>query len=168
MTAKKADTSNAIDLLIEDHKMVKRMFKEYDKNKDTAEAADKEELAGDICDALELHSEIEEQVFYPAAREAIKDDDMLNEAEVEHAAAKDLIEQIRGMDPSDELYDAKITVLSEQIEHHVEEEEKEMFPKVKKAKLDLEALGQQMQDMKDSRAAPPSGGKGAGRPSARQ
>jgi hemerythrin-like domain-containing protein len=168
MTAKNAaDNSNAIDLLTEDHKMVKRMFKEFDKNKESAEATDKEELVGEICDALELHAEIEEQIFYPAARAAIGDDDMMNEAEVEHAAAKDLIEQLRGMDPSDELYDAKVTVLSEQIDHHVEEEEKEMFPKVKKAKLDLEALGEQMQEMKDSRMAPAAPGKRAGRPAAR-
>jgi hemerythrin superfamily protein len=168
MTAKNAaDNSNAIDLLTEDHKMVKRMFKEFDKNKESAEATDKEELVGEICDALELHAEIEEQIFYPAARAAIGDDDMMNEAEVEHAAAKGLIEQLRGMDPSDELYDAKVTVLSEQIDHHVEEEEKEMFPKVKKAKLDLEALGEQMQEMKDSRMAPAAPGKRAGRPAAR-
>lgn len=168
MTAKKApDNSNAIDLLMEDHKMVKRMFKEFDKNKESAEAADKEELVGEICDALELHSEIEEQIFYPAARAAIGDDDMMNEAEVEHAAAKDLIEQLRGMDPADELYDAKVTVLGEQIDHHVEEEEKEMFAKVKKAKLDLEALGEQMQEMKDSRMAPATKGARAGRPAAR-
>jgi len=168
MTARKAaDTFNAIDLLIEDHKTVKRMFKEFDKSKDSAEASDKEELVGEICDALELHSEIEEQIFYPAARAAIGDDDMMNEAEVEHAAARDLIEQLRGMDPADELYDAKVTVLSEQIDHHVEEEEKEMFPKVKKAKLDLEALGEHMQEMKDSRMAPAATGARAGRPAAR-
>lgn len=169
MTARKAaDTNNAINLLMEDHKEVKRMFKDFEKLRESAEASDKEELVDDICEALVLHAEIEEQIFYPAARAAIGDDDMMNEAEVEHAAAKDLIEQLRGMDPSDEMYDAKVTVLSEQIEHHVEEEEKEMFPKVKKAKLDLEALGEQMQEMKDSRMVqPPVGGKRSGRTPAR-
>lgn len=155
MTARKADSSNAITLLTEDHKEVKRLFKEFEKGKDSMDVADKEELVNQICEQLLLHTEAEEQIFYPAARAAIEDDDMMNEAEVEHSAARDLIEQLRGMDPSDEMYDAKVTVLSEQVEHHVEEEEKEMFPKVKKAKVDLEAIGEQIQEMKASQAMPP-------------
>lgn len=163
MTARKADSSNAITLLTDDHKEVKRLFKEFEKGKDSMDVADKEELVNQICEQLLLHTEAEEQIFYPAARAAIEDDDMMNEAEVEHSAARDLIEQLRGMDPSDEMYDAKVTVLSEQVEHHVEEEEKEMFPKVKKAKVDLEAIGEQIQEMKASQAVPPpTHEKGAG------
>jgi hemerythrin superfamily protein len=89
---------------------------------------------------LTVHATIEEELFYPAARENSTEQDLLDEAEVEHASAKDLIAQIEGMDAGDELYDAKVKVLGEYIDHHVKEEE-ELFPKVKRAKLDLEALG---------------------------
>lgn len=109
---------------------------------------------------------MEEEIFYPAARESIKEEDLLNEAEVEHASAKDLIEQIQGVESSDPMYDAKVTVLGEYVDHHVQEEEKEMFPKVKKAKMDLEALGQEILEMKESQGAgmmPPEGGKGKSR-----
>jgi len=100
----------------------------------------KKKLADQICQALWVHTEIEEQVFYPAVRQAIKDDDLMNEALVEHAGAKDLVAQISDMDPDDALYDAKMKVLSEQIDHHVQEEEQEMFPKVRKANIGLVAL----------------------------
>jgi hemerythrin superfamily protein len=102
---------------------------------------------------LTVHAEAEEEIFYPAAREAIEEQDLLDEAEVEHASAKDLIAQIEAMDSSDPLYDAKVTVLGEYIDHHVEEEEKEMFPKVKKAKLDLEALGEEILQFKETKGA---------------
>lgn len=146
-------SADAIDLLVADHEKVKKLFKEFDQLKDRASAADKQELVEQICDELMLHTEAEEEIFYPAARAALKDEDMFNEAEVEHASAKDLIAQLAAMDPSDEMYDAKVTVLSEYIEHHVGEEEKEMFPAVRKAGLDLEQLGAQMQDMKEKRKA---------------
>lgn len=144
---------NAIDLLVADHEKVKKLFKEFDQLKDRAGAADKQELVEQICAELMLHTEAEEEIFYPAARAALKDEDMFNEAEVEHASAKDLIAQLGAMDPSDEMYDAKVTVLSEYIEHHVGEEEKEMFPAVGKTGLDLQQLGERMQDMKEKRKA---------------
>jgi hemerythrin-like domain-containing protein len=106
-----------------------------------------------ICEELTVHAQIEEEIFYPAAREAISDDDMLNEAEVEHATAKDLIAQIQEMSGDDEMYDAKVKVLSEYINHHVEEEEGEMFPKAKKAKMDLEGLGVQLLERKEELTA---------------
>ena len=93
---------------------------------------------------LTAHTTIGEQIFYPAVREAIEHDDLFDKAEVEHAPAKDLIVQIESMDPDDELYDAKVKVLGEYVEHHVKEEKSEMFPKVKKAKIDLKELGPQL------------------------
>ncbi len=128
------------------------LFKQYDALGDRANAK-KKKLADQICTALTLHTMIEEEIFYPAVREATNDDDLMDEAIVEHASAKDLISQLQEMDPEDALYDAKVKVLSEQIEHHVKEEEKEMFPKAKKAKLDLAALGEEMAMRKDELAA---------------
>ena len=89
---------------------------------------------------LSIHAELEEQVFYPAVRGPVKDEDLMDEAVLKHASAKELIAQIMEMDPDDCLYDAKVKVLSEQIEHHVGEEEDDMFPKVRKGKVDLVAL----------------------------
>jgi hemerythrin superfamily protein len=149
--AAKVSRTDAIALLTADHKRVKKMFKQFDKMKEDGSSADKQALAQQICAELTLHAEVEEQIFYPATREAIDDDDMLNEAEVEHASAKDLIAQIESGDPSDPLWDAKVTVLGEYVDHHVEEEEGEMFRKARKAKMDLEALGQQIAAMKQSR-----------------
>lgn len=149
--AAKVSKTDAIALLTADHKRVKKMFKQFDKMKEDGAAADKQALAQQICAELTLHAEVEEQIFYPATREAIDDDDMLNEAEVEHASAKDLIAQIESGDPSDPLWDAKVSVLGEYVDHHVQEEEEEMFRKARKAKMDLEALGQQIAAMKQSR-----------------
>jgi hemerythrin superfamily protein len=161
MTAtKKTSGTDAIEILMDDHKRVKKLFKEFDKMKDKGEVADKEALVEEICAELSMHAEIEEEKFYPAAREAIDDDDMMNEAEVEHASAKDLIAQLQAMDPSDEMYDAKVTVMGEYVDHHVEEEEKEMFPKVKKAKIDLETLGEEMALLRETKQSQPAQAKG--------
>ncbi|MDQ6620786.1 MAG: hemerythrin domain-containing protein [Pseudomonadota bacterium] len=138
---------DAITLLIQDHDEVKKMFKEYERLGDSAQAS-KQELAEQICEALTIHTQIEEEIFYPALREALDDDDMMDEADVEHAAAKELIEQIQGMDASESHYDAKVKVLGEEIEHHVKEEQNEMFAKAKKTKLDLKQLGQEMFERK--------------------
>ncbi|MDB5801061.1 MAG: hemerythrin [Rhodocyclales bacterium] len=139
----KTEASNAITLLVKDHAEVKEMFKKFEGLSDRSKAS-KKKIADAICEALTLHTQIEEEIFYPAARAAIKDGDLMDEALVEHASAKELIAQIQSMDPDDELYDAKVKVLSEQIEHHVEEEETEMFPKVRRTGLDLVALGKEM------------------------
>ena len=139
-----AARQDAIALLTADHREVHEMFEQFDQLGDRARAT-KEKLKEKICKALIAHTTIEEEIFYPAVREQIEDgEDMVDEATVEHAAAKDLIQQLQEMDPDDELFDAKVKVLGEQIDHHVEEEEKEMFPKVKKSGLDLLALGQEM------------------------
>jgi hemerythrin-like domain-containing protein len=150
-TAAKVSRTDAIALLTADHKRVKKMFKTFDKLKEDGAAADKQALARQICDELTLHTQLEEQIFYPAARDALDADDLLDEAEVEHASAKDLIAQIQAGDSSDPKWAAKVTVLGEYIDHHVEEEQNEMFPKCRRARMDLEALGKEIASMKQSR-----------------
>jgi hemerythrin superfamily protein len=147
---------DAIALLIEDHETVKDMFEQFEQLGDRAHVS-KHKLALQICEELTKHTMIEEEIFYPAVRKAIKDEDMMDEAIVEHASAKDLIAQIQTMEPTDDLFDAKVKVLSEMIEHHVEEEETEMFPKVRKTKLDLEELGEAMAARKEQIELPPTG-----------
>ena len=141
---------DACDLLDADHKAVKAMFKEYQTLTESRSRspAKKRQLADRICRELTVHATVEEEVFYPAARKAIKDNALMNEATVEHASVKDLIAQIRGMNPGDEMFDAKVTVLGEYIDHHVKEERTEMFPKVRKTKLDLVKLGEQLEQRK--------------------
>lgn len=139
---------DAVALLKEDHKVVKKLFKDFDKMKEKADDEQKEALVKQICNELTIHTQIEEEVFYPAVRKAIDDQDLLDEATVEHASAKDLITQLQSMSPSDALYDAKVTVLGEYVDHHVQEEQDEMFKKAKKAKLDMEKLGRKMLKVK--------------------
>ncbi len=142
--------TDAIELLMEDHRNVEKLFKEYEKLvKDDGSYSEKEALATTICAELTVHAQIEEEIFYPAARDILDEEDLVDEAVVEHASAKDLIAQLSDMSPDDDLYDVKVKVLSELIEHHVEEEEDEMFPKLKKAKLDTVALGPQMAERKE-------------------
>jgi hemerythrin superfamily protein len=131
---------NALELLKEDHAKVKQSFKEFEKM-DHEDHTTMQEMVRAVCAELKAHTTIEEEIFYPAVRAAIEDEDLMNEAQVEHAAAKDLIAQLEGMNPDDPLYSATFTVLGEYVLHHVKEEESEMFPQVRKAKLDLEELG---------------------------
>jgi len=140
-----AKPADAIKLLKDDHAEVKKWFKQYESLEDDGE---KQALADQICLALTVHAQIEEEIFYPAAREAIDDDDLLDEAEVEHASAKQLIAEIQSMKAGDRLFDAKVTVLGEYVDHHVEEEEKEMFPESRDSDLDLKALGVQLAERK--------------------
>ena len=136
---------DAIKLLKGDHREVKAYFKEYAGLEDNT---DKQALADKICLALTVHAQIEEEIYYPATREAIDDDDLLDEAEVEHASAKQLIAEITAMKAGDRLFDAKMTVLGEYIDHHVAEEEDEMFPESRDSDLDLKALGVQLAERK--------------------
>lgn len=139
---------DAIELLTEDHENVKAMFEKYESLGDRAMVA-KKKLATEICTELTKHATAEEEIFYPAVRAAGKDkEDLVDEATVEHASAKDLIAQIMEMEASEELFDAKVKVLGEMIEHHVKEEEEEMFPKARKAGLDMAMLGQQIAERK--------------------
>jgi hemerythrin superfamily protein len=135
---------DAIAMLTADHKKVKKLFADFDKLKDAGSDQDKASIVDQICNELKIHTELEEEIFYPAVRKAIDDGDLMDEALVEHAGAKDLIAQLEDASPEDDLYDAKVTVLGEQIDHHVKEEEGDMFPKAKKAKVDTEALGATM------------------------
>ncbi|HEX3950159.1 MAG TPA: hemerythrin domain-containing protein [Steroidobacteraceae bacterium] len=141
MATNRTTEQDAIALLCADHKKVKGLFSQFSKLKEDGSDAEKSDLVGNICNELKIHTAIEEEIFYPAVRQAIEDSDLMDEALVEHAGAKDLVAQLEGMDAEDDLYDAKVTVLGEQINHHVKEEESEMFPKAKKAKLDTAALG---------------------------
>jgi hemerythrin superfamily protein len=142
-TASAKKPTDAIALLKADHKEVDAMFKEYEKTDDDAK---KQELADRICMALTVHAQIEEEIFYPAAYEALDEDgdDLLDEAEVEHASCKALIAEIEAMSVGEPLFDAKVKVLGEYIKHHVEEEESELFPECRDAKMDLKALGEQL------------------------
>ena len=128
----------AIEILRADHKLVSGLFAEYEKTRLTSK---KRDIVARICDALSVHAQVEEEILYPAVKRALKDKEMVPEATVEHASLKALIAQVEGVEPDGEMFDAKIKVLSEYVEHHVNEEQTEMFPKVKASKLDLSALG---------------------------
>lgn len=149
MTKALAKKNDAVDLLDADHIAVKKLFDAYKKLcKNDAPGEEKQKLAAQICQELTVHAQIEEEIFYPQVRDAIDEDDLLDEAEVEHDTAKDLISQIEEMDPEDDLYDAKITVLGEYIDHHVKEEREEMFPKARASNLDLVAMADELSERK--------------------
>jgi hemerythrin superfamily protein len=134
---------DAIGLLKADHRQVEGWFEDFDKARGDSR---KLELAGKICQALTVHTQIEEELFYPAFFDATADKDLHHEAIVEHAGAKKLIQEIKASGPEDDYFEAKVTVLSEMIKHHVKEEEQPggMFAEAKKSAMDLVALGQQM------------------------
>lgn len=138
---------DAIELLKRDHAEVKKAFKQFEKAKYKDPEARKQFVAS-ICRDIEMHATLEEEIFYPAVRAKIKDDDLMNEAQVEHNSAKQLIAEIERLAGDDPMLKASATVLSEYINHHVKEEEGEMFPKVKRAKLDLEGLAEQILERK--------------------
>lgn len=133
--------NDAIALLKADHKEVAEMLEEFENARST-----KGKLAQQICQALTVHAQIEEEIFYPAAREALGDEgkDLLDEAKVEHSSLKELIGQIEGSGPDDELFGAHVKVLGEYVKHHVKEEEGEMFPKLRKSDMDLVEVGAQL------------------------
>lgn len=142
------EAKDALSLLLRDHKDVKAMFKQFEQLTDRSKGT-KKKIAEQICHALTVHMQLEEEIFYPAVLAVIKGSDLMDEAVVEHASAQELIAEIERMDPGEELYDAMVKVLSEQIDHHVSEEEGEMFPKVRKMRLDLIALGEEMYARKE-------------------
>ncbi len=140
---------DAIKLLTADHREVKALFQEYQGLVDhDAEDDEKHPIAQQICIMLTIHAQIEEEFFYPAAQKAIKEPDLVDEANVEHASAKSLIAQLEESDPSDPLFDAKVKVLGEYIDHHVKEEEGELFPQARRARIDVRQLGDAMQSRK--------------------
>lgn len=142
----KPAAKDAIALLKADHQAVSQMFAEYE---ETRSSAKKKVLIAEICTALTVHAQIEEEIFYPAVKAALKDKLLVPEATVEHAGVKDLIEQILGIEPGGEMYEAKVKVLSEYVKHHVKEEHSEMFPKAKASSIDMVALGAQMAARKE-------------------
>ncbi|MGC3982791.1 MAG: hemerythrin domain-containing protein [Steroidobacteraceae bacterium] len=144
-TAKRSSQPDAIALLKADHKSVKDLFKQFESARTDTR---KIKIASTICQELIVHTSIEEEILYPAARTVLGDEDMLDEAEVEHQSAKDLIAQIEAGEPGKDMWEAKVKVLGEYIEHHVKEEETEMFPKVRKTKLDLKEMGAQLAERK--------------------
>jgi hypothetical protein len=137
--APKAEEATA--MLRTDHQKVSALFKQYETARATARKMD---IVSQICAELTVHAQIEEEIFYPAVKAALKDKELAPEATVEHATLKDLIAQVKGVTPDGEMFDAKIKVMSEYVKHHVKEEQNEMFPKARKSKLDLVALGAQM------------------------
>jgi hemerythrin superfamily protein len=139
---------DAVALLMQDHRDVEKIFKDFDKAGKADDERGKADAVHRICVALTAHAEIEEEIFYPAVRKAIKEEGIMDEAEVEHAGIKGLVEELKEMRAGENLYDAKVTVLMEYVKHHVKEEEGEMFPKARKAKLDLDALGAEMSQRK--------------------
>jgi hemerythrin superfamily protein len=141
-----AKAKDAIALLREDHKKVAALFDEFEKARSVNV---KKRLVQTICQELLVHTQIEEEIFYPAVKAALKDKELVPEARVEHDSVKSLIEQVQGVEPDGEDYDAKVKVMGEFVKHHVKEEQNEMFPKAKKTRLDLVELGEQMAERKE-------------------
>ena len=142
----KAAPKDAIALLKADHEAVSQLFDEYEK---TRSVANKKALVSEICTALSVHAQIEEEIFYPAVKSALKDKLLVPEATVEHDGVKGLIAQLEGAEPDGEMYDAKVKVLSEYVKHHVKEEQNEMFPKAKASSLDMVELGTRLAARKE-------------------
>lgn len=145
---KTTEHDDVLSLLAADHRNVTKMFEQFEKMKKDEDDDSKQTLVERACAALTLHTRLEEEIFYPAAREMLQETDLLDEAEVEHATAKQLITELNAMQPGDELYEAKFTVLSEYVKHHIQEEEKQIFPKMKKADIDLEGLADELRHRK--------------------
>ena len=146
-TKTQAASPSAFELLEQDHREVEEWFAEFDElNEDDDQKA---KLAGKICLALKVHAQMEEEIFYPQARETTKDNDLIDEAVVEHATVKKLIAEIEAMEVGEELYDAKMRVLGEMVKHHIKEEEEELFPELVPAKMDLDAVGKELAKRKE-------------------
>ena len=135
---KATKTQDATAMLRADHKLVSGLFAQYEKTQSTSK---KKQLVGQICTELSVHAQVEEEIFYPAVKEALHDHELVPEATVEHASLKSLISEVEGVEPDGEMFDAKIKVLGEYVKHHVKEEQTEMFPKAKATDLDMRELG---------------------------
>jgi hemerythrin superfamily protein len=142
--AKSAGQPVAVELLMADHRKVEQLFDDFEGEKEDTEA--KSAIAEKICNELKVHTQIEEELFYPWLADNLDEDDqdMVREAQIEHQTARDLVAKIEDCDPDDEQYDALVKVLSEYIKHHVREEEQEIFPKVASMTDELDELGQEM------------------------
>src|SRR4051812_14447529 len=147
---------DAISLLTADHEKVQDLFRQFAALKDGADARTQQErqrIVNAACEELTIHTMLEEEIFYPAVRGAIDDAESMNEAQVEHDSAKELIEQLGHMTAKNEMFNAKFKVLAEYVNHHIAEEQNTIFPQVRMAKLDLASLGQRMLARKQALAA---------------
>ena len=159
--AKSGSAIDALDLLKADHDKVKGLFREFDSLKGNDDEDErKAELVDEICYELTVHAMLEEEIFYPALRATIDHDDMLDEADVEHAGARDLISQLEVMYPGDDHYDATVAVLGEEVTHHIDKEESDMFAQARSAGIDLEELHEQLcarkEELDEDLSSPPS------------
>jgi hemerythrin superfamily protein len=144
-------TGGAINLLTDDHNRVRGLFRYFAQLEGPGPTPEKINVVQDICKELVIHAAIEEDLFYPAARIALGDEsELINEAEVEHGSAKYLVRQLLETNKDDIRFSAKVKVLDEYVKHHMDEEEKKIFPKVKQSKLDLAVLGQALLDRRDA------------------
>ena len=151
-TATRTANPDAIALLKDDHKRVSALFDEYEKSRSTTK---KQALVARICQELTIHAMIEEEIFYPAVRAALKDRELVPEALVEHATLKEFIAKVEGRTPDGDMFDAHIQVMGEYVKHHVKEEQNEMFPKAKRSKLDMKELGARLAARKEELKASP-------------
>ena len=157
---KQSGSADALDLLRADHDRVRDLFREFEQRKGSVEDDErKSELVDEICYELTLHTMIEEEIFYPAVRAAIDDNALMDEADIEHAGARELIGQLEVMYPGDDHFDATVTVLGEEVTHHIEKEESDMFAAACHSGIDLDALGEQLaarkEELDDDLSAPP-------------
>ena len=151
--ASNSSGQDAIALLRADHKKVSALYEQYE---NTRSAAKKKALVATICLELSVHAQVEEEIFYPAVKAALKDKELVPEAQVEHASLKELIAQVKDKEPDGEMFDAKIKVMSEYTKHHVKEEQNEMFPTAKATRLDMDELGARIAARKEELMADPS------------
>ena len=140
--------TDATQILAKDHRLVERIIEKFDKLED-GDTEKKEQLVREACNELKVHAIVEEEIFYPSVRRALDEGDIIDEAQVEHEVVKQLIAELEEMTADDDLYDAKFTVLGEYVKHHVTEEEGELFPMAKRAKVDMEELGEQIRQRKE-------------------
>ncbi|MDP1667387.1 MAG: hemerythrin domain-containing protein [Methylobacter sp.] len=143
---KSSGTQDATALLRADHKRVNDLFSEYE---ETHSIAKKKRIVEQLCNELTVHAQVEEEIFYPAVKRALKDKELIPEARVEHETLKSLIAQVEGMEPDDEMFDARIKVMHEYVKHHVKEEQNEIFPKAKSTDLDMMKLGAELSQRKE-------------------
>jgi hemerythrin superfamily protein len=142
--------ADAIAMLRADHKAVSELFEAFEGARSSEK---KKALVAEICNELEVHTQLEEEIFYPAVKRVLKDKELVPEATIEHQSVKDLIAQLREGDPDDEMFEARVKVMSEYVKHHVKEEQTEMFPKARESKLDLVALRDEMLARKEELTA---------------
>lgn len=138
---------DATSILKADHKLVSDLFKQFE---GTNSNSKKKKIADQICNELTVHATVEEEIFYPAVQKALKDHELVPEATVEHESLKMLIAAIKDVEPGDDMYDARVKVMSEYVKHHVKEEQNELFPRAKETKLDMVALGEQILQRKEA------------------